>query len=234
MCLNKYGRAGAEMFLQYSCTFNGTYITVTHGDTFTYLTVDYMFKKNDKGKVYAHCICKCGAERDVLLRSLLSGNTKSCGCYNKELTVARNYKHGHKTRNANTERLYNCWLDMHKRCYNVNSKSYNNYGGRGISVCDAWHDYLVFKNWAINNGYSDDLTLERINVNVGYCPDNCTWISKSEQSKNRNYCTYLTYNNKTMTLTEWARELGMSRSTLLSRYNRHPDWSTEKLFEGYI
>lgn len=223
-----------DIFLEHSCVFKGANVSVSKGTVFSYFTVDYMFKRDNKGKVYAHCICKCGNEKDVLLRSLLVGNTKSCGCYNKECTIKRNFKHGYKTRDKAVERLYNCWLDMHKRCYNVNSKSYVSYGAKGITVCADWHDYLVFKTWAFNNGYSDDLTIERIDVKKGYTPENCTWVCKSEQSKNRGYCTYFTYNNKTMTLTEWARTLGISRSTLLSRYKRHPGWDVEKLFEGFI
>jgi len=82
-------------------------------------------------------------------------------------------------------RIYRIWKGMRERCFNPNRKPYKNYGGRGISVCEEWNSYLVFKDWAINHGYSDYLSIERIDVNGNYCPENCTWIPLEDQSKNR-------------------------------------------------
>lgn len=92
--------------------------------------------------------------------------------------------HRYKTGESRT-RMYRTWLGIKRRCYNPNCKDYKNYGGRGIIMCYEWNDFMVFKNFCMNNGYSDDLTIERIDVNGNYCPENCTFIQNSEQSKNR-------------------------------------------------
>ena len=131
------------------------------------------------------CRCDCGKVGAVIGRDLRSGNTKSCGCLQRLRASESNTKHGGASK-KNREPLYKRWESMKKRCYQVNCKSYKDYGGRGIRVCDEWlNDYNSFKEWALANGFEENLTIERIDVNGDYEPSNCTWIPKSEQSKNR-------------------------------------------------
>ena len=112
--------------------------------------------------------------------------------------------------NIRFQRLYNIWTLMKKRCYNQHDKRYKDYGGRGIRVDDCWlHDYQAFKDWAYANGYQDNLTIERIDNDKGYSPDNCKWIPKGEQSLNRRMNFYFTHKGKTQCLSQWCKELGL-------------------------
>ena len=107
---------------------------------------------------------------------------------------------------------------MKARCYNPHNKSYKNYGGRGISVCDEWIDsYEAFYKWAISSGYQPGLTIERIDNEKGYSPENCRWATKAEQTRNRRSVIWITYNGKTQCMEDWAKELGISRGTISSR-----------------
>lgn len=128
------------------------------------------------------CICDCGKEVNVLSTNLISHHSTSCGCLTKEINRKRKTTHGFSKK----ERLYNIWTGIRKRCFCETSIDYKNYGGRGISMCDEWkNDYLNFRNWSLLNGYTENLTIDRIDVNCNYCPDNCRWIAKSDQSRNR-------------------------------------------------
>ena len=204
--------------------YKGNKIAISVGSVYNKLKIINLFKVDYKW--YATCECECGKIVDkICVRSLLTGNTKSCGCYNKELTIQRNLKHGQKTRNKKTDRLYSIWADMRRRCSNVSRKDAQNYALKNIKVCEEWNNYELFMNWALQNGYNDELTLERIDNSKGYNPDNCKWIPKSEQSKNRTSNHYITYNGKTQTLTDWSKEIGIPRTTLDSRLKRN--WSIE-------
>lgn len=119
------------------------------------------------------------------------------------------YKHGH----SNT-RLYKIWKNMRSRCYNSNTPDYKYYGSRGIKICKDWSDFAVFELWAINNGYSDALTLDRIDVNGNYCPDNCRWVTRKEQSNNKRNLHTIEYKGETRTLTQWSEILNIPISTL--------------------
>lgn len=123
------------------------------------------------------CQCICGTTCKVHHTSLRSGNTRSCGCLRKEVLTT----HGDSQGN----RLYGIWRDMKARCLDPKQPSYSNYGGRGITVCDAWLAYPEFKVWALENGYSDELTIDRIENEAGYAPDNCTWATWSTQMRNK-------------------------------------------------
>lgn len=134
------------------------------------------------GKAMCRCKCECGKVIDVKTTPLRHGMTKSCGCLNLDHARAMNRKHGDYK-----SRLYNTWLSMNSRCSWPGHPSYKNYGGRGIRVCVAWrnpHGYGAFKKWALANGYSDDLTIERKDVNKGYSPANCTWVTHAVQARN--------------------------------------------------
>ncbi len=169
-------------------------------------------KRNHKGHIFWNCICDCGNHHKVIGWSLTSGHTNSCGCYQKEL----NAKHPrHLTHGTSNEKVYGVWKSMLYRCYNPKAKHYKDYGARGITVCDEWrNDVRVFREWALANGYKEGLSIERIDVNKNYCPENCTWIPINMQGNN----TRRTVRYKGKSISMWAKELGISRTTVYSRF----------------
>lgn len=170
------------------------------------------------------CACDCGNKTIVTSANLRKGVTKSCGCKRGKAGKENvNYKHG----KSNT-RLYKIWEGMHKRCKDVNSKSYKNYGGRGIEICKQWNEYENFEEWALKNGYSDNLTIDRINVNQGYYPDNCRWATNKQQSNNRRSNRIIEYKGKRKTLSEWAAFLNVPYSRLQTRLDN--GWTIEEAF----
>lgn len=145
------------------------------------LTVLERDGKNTGGEIKWKCICECGNIVSVKGSSLRSGITKSCGCYQKEAVKKANAIHG-----KCSSRLYRIWNAMKTRCYNPKSKSYINYGQRGIRICDEWlHNYSSFYNWAMSHGYNDTLTIDRINNNGNYEPNNCRWLTRAQQNQNK-------------------------------------------------
>lgn len=123
--------------------------------------------------------------------------------------------------NGKVVRLYKCWQDMKSRCYNKNNKNYHQYGGNGITVCNEWLDnYQTFRIWATENGYSDELTLDRIDFESDYTPNNCRWVSIKKQQNNRSNNRYIEFNGEVKTLSEWCEDLGLNKSTISSRINR--------------
>lgn len=118
------------------------------------------------------------------------------------------------------KRLGKIWYDIQNRCYNEKCQAYKNYGARGIKVCDEWRSsYSAFENWAYSSGYSCDLTIDRINVNLGYSPNNCRWVTKSQQCNNRRNNVFLEYNGEKHSLAEWAKIMGMSTQAFWQRVN---------------
>lgn len=135
------------------------------------------------------CKCECGNTINVNSRSLSSGNTKSCGCIHSEQLKKRNKENG--THHCADDRLYNVWHAMKQRCYYKRRKDYPNYGGRGIKMCDEWkQDFSAFRKWALESGYQYNAkfmqcTIDRIDVDENYCPDNCRWVDMKFQANNR-------------------------------------------------
>lgn len=171
--------------------------------------------KNSQGEKVWKCQCDCGNISFLKTRELNSGNTKSCGCLQKEKAREIKTKHG-----FHGERLYRIWCNMKSRCSNPNTPAYKNYGGRGISVCEEWKSsYVSFREWCMNNGYNEELTLERKDVNKGYEPDNCTFISKRDQPKNTRRCHFVMYKGEIKTLTEWSRKLNFGRKNFRNKRN---------------
>lgn len=179
-------------------------------------------------KAYWKCICECGKEKTARGDCLKSGSVTSCGCLKKEQDRI-NLKKRHKHLESKT-RLYYIWQHMLTRCRSEKDKSYDNYGGRGISVCEEWsNDFYNFRKWALNNGYQEQLSIDRIDNYGNYSPENCRWITNIDQCNNRRKSIIINYNNKTQSIAEWCRELDLNYGTVFNRYKR--GWSIEKIFE---
>lgn len=168
------------------------------------------------------CKCDCGNEADIRSSCLRNGDTRSCGCLQRIISKEVNTKHGEAH-----SRLYSIWSAMKCRCDNPNNQAFEHYGARGIAVCDEWQEYTNFRDWAIANGYNDELSIDRIDVNGNYSPDNCRWITMKEQSNNRRSNHLISFDGETHTLKEWAVIKGLKYGTLSSRINRY-HWSIEK------
>ena len=182
------------------------------------------------------CKCDCGTSYTVSSNRLNSG-TKSCGCLQKERSsfAARKRKGVRYPKRYNigkeNGRLYQCYKDMVNRCYKVNNKRYETYGGRGIKVCSEWlNDFYSFRDWALTNGYTDNLTLDRVDVEGNYEPANCRWASQKTQNNNRRNNVVVTYNGETMTLHELSeRYTDVPYKTLWKRINA--GWSLHDAIE---
>ncbi|WP_405322212.1 hypothetical protein [Frisingicoccus sp.] len=185
------------------------------GRKFGYLTVVSKSDKRISGRKTWVCRCDCGNTK-LVTDTALGKSTISCGCYRRERASKLNLKHG-----MYKKRIYRVWRCMINRCYDKNHESFEDYGGRGISVCDEWrNDRNSFFKWAIKNGYSDDLTIDRIDVNGNYEPSNCRFISKIEQQNNKRNNHLISYNGETKTIAEWERTLNLKAGTINSRLRR--------------
>lgn len=173
------------------------------------------------------CQCDCGNMIEVLGIHLRSGHTKSCGCLRK--TICKNINHKKKHGLINI-RLYKIWNGIKNRT-NPNSKfkntSYKNYSGRNIKMCDEWkNNFIAFYNWAISNGYKDNLTIDRIDNNGDYEPSNCRWITIKQQQNNKRNNRRITFNNETYTISEWNDILNYPYGLIKTRLHR--GWSIER------
>ncbi len=174
--------------------------------------------ENPTNKKVAICLCDCGTEREVLKFSLLNGDSKSCGCYQKEHPARKT--HG-KTKHP----LYGIWCHMKNRCAD---KNYEAYGGRGITVCSEWiNDFQSFYDWAIKNNYKKGLTIERSNVNKGYSVLNCSWIPLKEQNRNKRVSLYVTYEKERILLIELCEQLKIPYKLIWERLFKL-NWDLER------
>ena len=193
------------------------------GQRFGRLTVVRQNGFNKNHNAMWMCECDCGNIVTVRSGKLQDGTTKSCGCLRRELKT---------THGMTQSRIHGVWCAMKARCYNENSISYKNYGGRGISVCDEWKNFEPFYEWAIENGYDEmakrgEFTIDRIDVNGDYSPSNCRWLDIGEQQRHRRNNHIISYNGKEQTASRWAEEVGISRALLIARISKL-NWSIEK------
>lgn len=176
------------------------------------------------------CLCDCGNITSVRTNDLKSGKSKSCGCTHRELLIQRNYVHG-----KSGTRLYAVWIKIKDRCLNPRCKRYSDYGGRGITICEEWkNSYESFENWALSNGYDVNAprgkcTVDRIDNDGDYCPENCRIVDFSVQANNSRNCNYITYNGETHTASEWEKITRIKAATLRCRLFRY-NWTVEEAF----
>lgn len=187
------------------------------------------FVGNDgKHRTKWSCVCECGGKLDVLGCNLKRGNSQSCGCTRPESFK----KHG-----GRYTRLYGIWTNMKTRCNDVNNSTYKNYGLRGITICDEWSSsFEAFRDWAMSHGYDDSLSIDRIDNNDGYYPENCRWVDARTQANNRRSSRYVTVDGVTRSLAEWSDLMGYSRSIFHARairYNTTVEDQVVKLVREY-
>lgn len=159
--------------------------------------------------------CDCGALVVARMTAMRSGNTRSCGCLQREVTAARNEVHGLSRAHP---REYRSWKDMRARCNNPNNADYPNYGGRGIAVCSRWADFALF--FADMGPRPEGKTLDRINSNGGYSPDNCRWLDSEGQANNQRRVPLFTIDGESLSIAQWCRRYGVLRSTVAYRVKR--------------
>lgn len=178
--------------------------------------------ENDKrGNAQWLCKCECGKEVIVRGYQLIGNITKSCGC----LKFTHNKSHG-----LSNTKLYKVYTDMKYRCNNKKHLGYSYYGERGIDICKEWgNDFNKFYEWAIKNGYKEGLTIDRIDVNGNYEPDNCRWVNQKIQQRNKRNNINITYKNETHCLMEWSEILSIKYDTLRNRICRL-HWNVERTF----
>lgn len=180
-------------------------------------------------RTYFYCRCDCGNVKSVRSDCLVSGAVTSCGCRKREQdTINLTANHKHKMSGT---RIYWIWQGMKGRCYNPHDARFERYGGRGINVCDAWkNNFSEFYEWAMQNGYSDDLTIDRIDNNKGYSPDNCRWADRETQCRNRSSNIKIKIGNSIRTLTEWCEIFEVEPKTIFARYSRNGFIGIDDLF----
>lgn len=172
------------------------------------------------------CQCDCGNKKIIYGYSLKNGDTKSCGCLRIEKTRHKSIKHGH-TSKGQKSKIYRIWGEMIQRCTNLNDKGYVNYGGRGITVCERW--LKSFENFLEDMGKSPEgYQIDRIDNNKGYYKENCRWVTRKEQCRNRRNNHLITINNETKCISEWSEITGIKPHTILMRLRR--GWSPKKTF----
>lgn len=183
----------------------GRFVDLT-GQTFSKLNVKYKIE-NESKHTYWLCECECGNKKEARSDALRDGTTRHCGCV------------GLGKHNLSNHRLFNIWSGMKERCYNINSRDYMRYGGRGIRITNEWRDdFLTFYNWAIKNGYENHLSIDRKDVNGNYEPSNCKWATPEEQANNTRKNNLIGINGEIKSVSQWSRLSGVSRYIIKKRF----------------
>lgn len=173
----------------------------------------------------AKWLCKCDCGKVVITHShlLRNGQTRSCGCLQKEIVSKCNTRH-----KKCDEKLYRIWNDIKQRTSNKNNPRYESYGARGITICAEWKDdFIAFRTWALSNGYQEGLSIDRIDNEKGYFPDNCRWATSYQQANNKRSNHLITFQGESLTLSEWAKKFNISYTALKQRINKL-GWTVER------
>jgi hypothetical protein len=185
------------------------------GKTFGYWTILSVAKSNSRKKSYI-CKCICGNEKVVALDTLKLGTSKSCGCFHKEQLSKKLTTHG-----QTGKRIMTIYYNIKNRCYCENNNRFKDYGGRGIRMCDEWkNNSSLFVKWSLENGYAENMTIDRINNDGDYCPENCRWISMKEQAQNKRTSITFTFYGVTKNLKEWCDCIEENYKKMYGRYHR--------------
>lgn len=192
-----------------------------------------------------NCKCQCGNIVQVHASKLLSSERKSCGCLLKE--IRGNFPNSHKTHGMTNTRLYKAYRSMMDRCYNPNIKNYENYGARGITVCEKWQEFIPFMEWALANGYDEKKdrlaqSLDRIDINGNYEPNNCRWANSKIQSKNKRNVDIVYYNGEELTISEICDMFGITDKSFAYRRFKDgksiesiiEDWNEKEIIPDYL
>lgn len=204
------------------------------GKKFGMLTIVGFSQKIDHGwKRFTWTMkCDCGNEVQKIPTEVVSGKCRSCGCYHDMVCKQKATKFKHST--YEYKRLYGIYNGIKKRCFKKNDARYPDYGGRGITMCDEWHNpndgFDKFVEWSLANGYADDLTIERNDVNGNYCPENCSWITLREQRYNQRGTVWVDYKGERIQLMKLCERLEISYDTAHDRI-RHRGWPVERAIE---
>lgn len=196
---------------------------------------DDRFDSRGRTRAYWLCECECGTIKEIRGDSLNGNHTMSCGCFHKEqASVAlKEIRANQAVHGDSKERIHNIWYLMKYRCEDPTSPAYRNYGGRGVKLCDEWSDgvngYFRFKEWALNNGYNENLTIDRINNDGDYSPENCRWADTYTQGNNKRNNIEIEYDGRVQTLSQWSREIGVPMKNLYNRI-RVLGWDIERAF----
>lgn len=194
------------------------------GKKINYLSVLY-FGEKIGNKNYWVCQCVCGTIKSISADKLNANRAKSCGCLKNQLSAKARIKHGFS--NTRLSRILNGII---QRCNNPNLKNYNNYGGRGISICNEWvNNKSSFYKWAIDNGYNDNLEIDRINVNGNYEPNNCRWVDLKTQARNKRTSKVISYGSDKLTVAEWCEKINISQKCFFQRSKL--GWDIKKIIE---
>lgn len=167
------------------------------------------------------CKCDCGNMKETITSYLTSGDTSSCGCYRRECETENLKKGRMQIKHGKYDtRLYQTWADMKSRCLNKKNKAFKDYGGRGIKICGKWLEFIPFYNWAINNGYKDNLTIDRIDVNGNYEPSNCRWVTWKVQANNKRKTKKIIIFGEIGTAYYFEKKYKIKAHTLIDRYKK--------------
>lgn len=202
--------------------FQGDWRKNEIGNRYSYVTITQEQPETLKNK-QIQCLCDCGSIFIGNINNLRNGHAQSCGC----LITARS-KQASTTHGKSYTRLYKIYAGMKERCYNPNHHKFKSYGKRGVTICDKWlNDFDLFYKWAEHNNYSDDLTIDRINVDGCYSPENCRWISNNEQQLNKTDTIKITYNDEEIILLSFLRAMNREKDygAITARLRR--GWSVE-------
>lgn len=168
--------------------------------------------KDKARNILWRCKCDCGNEVIVTACELNRGHCRSCGCYQKERASEANKIHG-----KSHTKLHYVWTDMLKRCENPSHHAYKWYGGKGVNVCDEWKEFIAFEKWALENGYKEGLTIDRIDVNGNYCPENCRWATRKQQSNNLSTCVFFEFMDERLNITQFCEKYKVSPSNFYKK-----------------